>query len=181
MDELFGTSVDMRPRSIPELEEHKVFEVWRKDISSIEMKTPRVFSGFLIIRTKSGGSFRIYIDHKKAFNHLEQLLKLFYPDILSAGYYRDRYRRSRMAGRSPDSRTRGQTPDRRPPAGDIPDRQPQPSPSAPAPGRPLAFRPEEHGREMAGTCRVHQGSPAPGLCDRSLGKSHRVERCDQPV
>lgn len=85
VNELFGTSVDMRPRSIPELEEHKVFEVWRKDILSIEMKTPRFFSGFLIIRTKTGGSFRIYIDHKNAFNHLDQLLKLFYPDILRAG------------------------------------------------------------------------------------------------
>ena len=84
MNELFGTSVDMRPRSIPELEEHKVFEVWRKDISSIEMKTPRLFSGFLIINTKTGGSFRIYIDHKTAFTHLEQLLKLFYPDIIRA-------------------------------------------------------------------------------------------------
>ncbi|MDD4137045.1 MAG: response regulator [Methanoregula sp.] len=84
MDELFGTGVDMRPRSIPELEEHRVFEVWRKDIASIEMKTPRLFSGFLIIRTTTGGFFRIYIDHKKAFTHLEQLLKLFYPEILRA-------------------------------------------------------------------------------------------------
>jgi PAS domain S-box-containing protein len=85
MNELFGTSVDTRPRSIQELEESKVFEVWRKDITTIEMKTPRLFSGFLIIRTKTGGSFRIYIDHKKAFNHLEQLLKLFYPDIFHSG------------------------------------------------------------------------------------------------
>jgi PAS domain-containing protein len=84
MNELFGTSVDMRPRSIQELDAKKVFEVWRKDIATIEMKTPRLFSGFLIIRTKSGGLFRIYIDHKKAFSHLEQLLKLFYPDLFHA-------------------------------------------------------------------------------------------------
>ncbi|MGB7787484.1 PAS domain S-box protein [Methanoregula sp.] len=82
MNELFGTSVDMRPRSIAELDKNKVFEVWRKDIAAIEMKTPRFFSGFLIIRTKTGGSFRIYVDHRKAFVHLEQLLKLFYPDII---------------------------------------------------------------------------------------------------
>jgi PAS domain S-box-containing protein len=82
MNELFGTNVDMRPRSIAELEENKVFEVWRRDIATIELKTPRFLSGFLIIRTKAGGSFRIYVDHKKAFVHLEQLLKLFYPDIL---------------------------------------------------------------------------------------------------
>jgi PAS domain S-box-containing protein len=82
--ELFGTNVDMRPRAITELEQDKVYEVWRKDIASIEMKTPRLFSGFLIIRTKSGGSFRIYVDHRNAFNHLEQLLKLFYPEILQS-------------------------------------------------------------------------------------------------
>jgi PAS domain S-box-containing protein len=84
MNELFGTSVDTRPRSINELEKNKVFEVWRKDIATIDMKTPRFLSGFLIIRTKAGGSFRIYVDHKKAFVHLEQLLKLFYPDILGS-------------------------------------------------------------------------------------------------
>lgn len=87
MNELFGTNVDMRPRSIAELEKHKVYEVWRKDIARIEMKTPRLFAGFLIIKTRSGGSFRIYVDHKKAFSHLEQLLKLFYPEILKAETY----------------------------------------------------------------------------------------------
>lgn len=82
VNELFGTNVDTRPRSIADLERFRVYEVWRKDIARIEMKTPRLFSGFLIIRTKSGDSFRIYVDHKKAFSHLEQLLRLFYPDIL---------------------------------------------------------------------------------------------------
>lgn len=82
MDELFGTNVDMRPRSIKDLEKIKVFEVWRNDIKSIEMKTPRFLAGFLIIRTASGGSYRIYIDHKKAFDHLEQLLNLFYPNVV---------------------------------------------------------------------------------------------------
>jgi len=82
IEELFGTNVDMRPRSIAELEKKKVFEVWRNDIKSIEMKTPRLFAGFLIIRTVSGGSYRIFVDHKKAFLHLEQLLNLFYPNII---------------------------------------------------------------------------------------------------
>jgi PAS domain S-box-containing protein len=82
IDELFGTSVDMRPRSIPDLEKIKVFEVWRNNIKSIDMKTPRFLAGFLIIRTFSGGSFRIFVDHKKAFQHLEQLLNLFYPNII---------------------------------------------------------------------------------------------------
>jgi PAS domain S-box-containing protein len=82
IDELFGTTVDMRPRSIADLEKIKVFEVWRNNITSIEMKTPRFLAGFLIIRTANGGSYRIYVDHKKAFVHLEQLLNLFYPNII---------------------------------------------------------------------------------------------------
>jgi PAS domain S-box-containing protein len=85
IDELFGMNVDMRPRSIAELEKKKVFEVWRHNIKSIEMKTPRFLAGFLIIRTLSGGSFRIFVDHKKAFMHLEQLLNLFYPNIIQRG------------------------------------------------------------------------------------------------
>lgn len=82
IEELFGANVDMRPRSIADLENKKVFEVWRNDIKSIEMKTPRFLAGFLIIRTISGGSYRIYVDHKKAFDHLEQLLNLFYPNVI---------------------------------------------------------------------------------------------------
>ena len=82
IEELFGTNVDTRPRSIADLDKIKVFEVWRNDIKSIEMKTPRFLAGFLIISTVSGGSYRIYVDHKKAFDHLEQLLNLFYPNVI---------------------------------------------------------------------------------------------------
>jgi PAS domain S-box-containing protein len=82
IEELFGTSVDNRPRSIAELDRIKVFEVWRNNITSIEMKTPRFLAGFLIIRMVGGGSYRIYVDHKKAFLHLERLLNLFYPHII---------------------------------------------------------------------------------------------------
>jgi PAS domain S-box-containing protein len=82
IDELFGMNVDTRPRSIAELDKIKVFEVWRNNITSIEMKTPRLLAGFLIIRTTSGGSYRIFVDHKKAFTHLEQLLNLFYPNVI---------------------------------------------------------------------------------------------------
>ena len=82
VDELFGMNVDLRPRSIRELERSKVFEVWRKDIVTIEMKKPRLLAGFLIFKTKNGESFRVYIDHQKAFTHIEQLLQLFSPEIL---------------------------------------------------------------------------------------------------
>lgn len=82
MDELFGTSVDTRPRLIGELENQKVFEVLRKDITSIELKKPRLLAGFLVLKTVQGQSFRVYVDHNKAFEHLEQLLKMFYPELL---------------------------------------------------------------------------------------------------
>jgi CheY-like chemotaxis protein len=82
LGELFGTNVDTRPREIDELERHKVFEVRRKDITRMELKKPKLLAGFLNITTAAGGKFRVYIDHTKAFNHLEQVLKLSYPEIL---------------------------------------------------------------------------------------------------
>jgi PAS domain S-box-containing protein len=82
IDELFGITVDMRPRRIADLERIKVFEVWREDITAIELKTPRFLAGFLIIKIKNGSSFRIFVDHTKAFLHLEQLLNLFYPEVV---------------------------------------------------------------------------------------------------
>jgi PAS domain S-box-containing protein len=82
IDELFGINVDVRPRSIADLENTKVFEVWRNNITAIEMKTPRLLAGFVIIRTAGGGSYRLFVDHIKAFVHLEQLLNLFYPTII---------------------------------------------------------------------------------------------------
>ncbi len=80
--ELFGTNVDTRPRDMDELERHKVFEVRRKDITKMELKRPKLLAGSLNITTVAGGKFRVYIDHIRAFNHLEQVLKLSYPEIL---------------------------------------------------------------------------------------------------
>jgi len=82
LGELFGTNVDTRPRAMEELEQHKVFEVRRKEISRMELQRPNLLAGSLNITTDAGGKFRVYIDHAKAFNHLEQVLKLSYPEIL---------------------------------------------------------------------------------------------------
>jgi hypothetical protein len=82
MDELFGTTVDTRPRDIADLENKKVIAIERKNIASIEVKTPLLLAGHLSFNTRTGESFRIYIDHRKAFMHLEQLLRLHYPEIL---------------------------------------------------------------------------------------------------
>jgi PAS domain S-box-containing protein len=82
IDELFGTTVDTNPRTIDELGSLKVFEVARKDIITIEMKKPLLFAGYITFRVRTGEAFRVYTDHKKAYIHLEQLLKLYYPEIL---------------------------------------------------------------------------------------------------
>ena len=84
MDELFGTTVDTRPRSIPDLEKSPVFVAKKEDITKIDMKKPVLLSGYLAITMKNGGSFRIYVDHKKAFSHIEKILQDFYPEILRA-------------------------------------------------------------------------------------------------
>ena len=65
-----------------ELERHKVFEVRRKDITKMEAKRPKLLAGSPNITTAAGGKFRVYIDHLRAFNHLEQVLKMSYPEIL---------------------------------------------------------------------------------------------------
>ena len=80
MDELFGMTVDSRPKSIKELEAHKIFEAQKKDITRIDMKRPVLLSGYLSITLDKGGTFRVYVDHKKAFTHLEQLMQSFCPD-----------------------------------------------------------------------------------------------------
>jgi CheY-like chemotaxis protein len=82
MDELFGTTVDTRQKSIPELEEQEIYSAEKADITKIELKKPVLLSGFLTISTKDRGSFRIYIDHKKAYTHIEQLMKSFLPEML---------------------------------------------------------------------------------------------------
>jgi PAS domain S-box-containing protein len=80
MDELFGMTVDTRQKSIKELERLKIFEAWKKDITKIGMKKPVLLSGYLTFTVEKSGSFRIYIDHKKAFTHIEQLMQAFCPE-----------------------------------------------------------------------------------------------------
>ncbi len=80
MDELFGMTVDIREKSIQELEKLKVFEAWKKDIQSIGLKKPVLLSGYLTFTVDKAGSFRVYIDHKKSFTHIEQLMQSFCPE-----------------------------------------------------------------------------------------------------
>jgi hypothetical protein len=82
MDELFGTTVDTRQKPVKDLEKLKIYVAEKGDITRIELKKPVLLSGFLTITTKDGSSFRVYIDHKKAFTHIEQLMKSFSPENL---------------------------------------------------------------------------------------------------
>jgi PAS domain S-box-containing protein len=80
MDELFGMTVDTRQKSIRDLEKLKVFEAWKKDIVRISLKKPVLLSGYITFMVDKAGSFRVYIDHKKSFSHLEQLMQSFCPE-----------------------------------------------------------------------------------------------------
>ncbi len=82
MDELFGTTVDTRQKSIKDLEKLQIFEAAKDNIEKIELKKPVLLSGYLTILMKDKSSFRIYIDHKKAFGHIEQLMQSFLPENL---------------------------------------------------------------------------------------------------
>jgi PAS domain S-box-containing protein len=84
MDELFGMTVDTRQKSIRELEKLKVFEAQKKDIVSIHLRKPVLLSGYLTFVTEKAGSFRVYIDHKKSFTHLDQLMQSFCPEKIKA-------------------------------------------------------------------------------------------------
>jgi PAS domain S-box-containing protein len=82
MDELFGTTVDTRQKSIQDLEKQRIFEAAKDAIDKIELKKPVLLSGYLTVTMKDRSSFRIYIDHKKSFTHIEQLMKAFSPENL---------------------------------------------------------------------------------------------------
>jgi CheY-like chemotaxis protein len=82
MDELFGTTVDTRQKQVKDLEKLKIFVAEKGDIAKIELKKPVLLSGFLTITIKDGSSFRVYIDHKKSYTHIEQLMKSFLPENL---------------------------------------------------------------------------------------------------
>ena len=83
MDELFGTSADTRQKAIGELENLRVFWAEREELVRVVLKKPVLLSGYLDLKKTDGTSFRMYIDHKKAYTYIENLLRLFCPDILT--------------------------------------------------------------------------------------------------
>jgi PAS domain S-box-containing protein len=82
MDELFGTTVDTRKKNINDLERLRIFEAAKENIERIELKKPVLLSGYLTVILKDKNSFRVYIDHKKSYTHIEQLMKSFSPENL---------------------------------------------------------------------------------------------------
>ncbi|MGB8308551.1 MAG: response regulator [Methanoregula sp.] len=82
VEELFGSTVDIRQKSIEDLEKLKIFEAEKYQITKIDLKKPVLLSGHLHITVGNGGSFRIYVDHKKTYGHIEQLMQSFLPEKL---------------------------------------------------------------------------------------------------
>jgi len=82
MDELFGTTADTRERTLGELENGCMFSAKKEELAAVVLKKPVLLSGYLLIRKKDNSSFRLYIDHKKAFARIEELMKMFAPDFV---------------------------------------------------------------------------------------------------
>ena len=82
MDELFGTALDTRERTLGELENGCMFSAKKEEIAAIILKKPVLLSGYLLVKKKDNSSFRLYIDHKKAFARIEELMKMFAPDFV---------------------------------------------------------------------------------------------------
>ena len=82
IEEIFGSIGDIRQKSISELDALKIFEAEKSAITKIELKKPVLLSGYLNITVEKGSSFRIYIDHKKTYTHIEPLMKSFLPEKL---------------------------------------------------------------------------------------------------
>jgi len=83
IDEFFGNAPDTRQKTLGELENNQVFEAERKDLAKIILKKPVLLAGYLDLRKNDGITFRVYIDHKKSYIYIENLMKMFYPEILT--------------------------------------------------------------------------------------------------
>ena len=82
IEELFGSVGDIRQKSIDDLEKLKIFEAEKYAITRIELKKPFCSPGTCISRPRTIAPFRIHIDHKKTYGHIEQLMKSFLPEKL---------------------------------------------------------------------------------------------------
>jgi hypothetical protein len=85
MSEFFGTMIDTSPRSIASLEQSHIFEAAKESLNVIELKKPVMLAGSVTFRTKTGGSLRVYIDHKKSYVQIEELMKAFSPEVVRIG------------------------------------------------------------------------------------------------
>ena len=82
MDEFFGTASDTRQKTLGELENNNVFEAEKSGLAKIILKKPVLLSGYLELKKLDGTNFRVYIDHKNSFTYIENLVRMFYPEIL---------------------------------------------------------------------------------------------------
>jgi tetratricopeptide (TPR) repeat protein len=78
--ELFGRTMDNVKRTIGDLEVYKEIEIEKKDLQQICMKKPVLLSGYISFVTNDGEILKLYIDHKKVYEPVRQLMLKFCPD-----------------------------------------------------------------------------------------------------
>ena len=78
---------DENVKAIKELDENKDFEIIKEQISTIEIKNPRMrfgmgHSGHLTIKSKSGETLDINITGDKEFEMTLELMQVFFPEAV---------------------------------------------------------------------------------------------------
>ncbi len=78
---IFGGKADVRPRSLEDLVQHKVFEIPRGEIASVRISPQEIAVGCLEIFMKDGGSLRLLVARRQALSHMDWIFQHFYPEI----------------------------------------------------------------------------------------------------
>jgi len=77
-------SSDDSARVIQELDQKKEFDLKKDQISKIEIKRPGLLStGRMVIISKAGDKTRISLRYRIAFERLRDLMKAFYPEVVT--------------------------------------------------------------------------------------------------
>lgn len=78
-----GLTNDQSAKQIQELEKKKDFEIFKDQISKIEIKKPGTLkAGHIKIVSKKEGETKITMAGKKEFENVKGLLKAFHPNVL---------------------------------------------------------------------------------------------------
>ncbi|MEI8330750.1 MAG: hypothetical protein WCF90_03735 [Methanomicrobiales archaeon] len=78
MDELFGTTVEIHPKTIQELEQYKIFGSDKNELPAITLKKPVLLPVYLTISSGKAPVFRACIDHKKSLSASKAADEIFF-------------------------------------------------------------------------------------------------------